>query len=96
MATTAKKKATTATAEKAEEKTVEKTKAAQNVEFSDAAQELLTAEQRKKLGSLKTVSAMIRYLDSEGFSKSEIANITGKRYQHVRNVLITPIKKPRG
>ena len=43
------------------------------------------------LNELPTTSARIRYLDSEGLSRSEIAKALGKRYQHVRNVLITPI-----
>ena len=39
------------------------------------------------------VSAQIRYLAAEGFDRGDIARITGKRYQHVRNVLITPLKR---
>ncbi len=39
------------------------------------------------------ISARIRYLDSEGFTRSVIAAFLGKRYQHVRNVLITPLMK---
>jgi hypothetical protein len=38
-------------------------------------------------------SATIRALAAEGKTRSEIKKITGLRYQHVRNVLITPIKK---
>lgn len=37
------------------------------------------------------VSKVIRYLAGSGLSKGEIAKVTGKRYQHVRNVLITPL-----
>lgn len=40
-----------------------------------------------------TVSGTIRYLHAQGLSRSEIAKVTGKRYQHVRNVLVTPVKK---
>lgn len=40
----------------------------------------------------KTVSAKIRALDAAGYTRSQIANFLGKRYQHVRNVLITPLK----
>ena len=47
----------------------------------------LSTEQRAALKSLN-VSDSIRYLDSEGFSRSDIAKILGKRYQHVRNVLV--------
>lgn len=55
----------------------------------------LTTAQNKAVENLETVSAKIRYLDSEGYSRSEIAKTLGKRYQHVRNVLITPITKAR-
>jgi hypothetical protein len=44
----------------------------------------------KKYG---TKSGAIRALNSEGKSRSEISKMLGVRYQHVRNVLITPIKK---
>lgn len=52
--------------------------------------------------ALTTKSAQIRFLDSQGIKKGEIAKIlTGIHYpdgnkkvlfQHVRNVLITPLK----
>lgn len=45
------------------------------------------------LDTHKTVSAVIRFLDAEGYKRGDIAKITGKRYQHVRNVLTTPLKK---
>lgn len=38
-------------------------------------------------------SQKIRLLHSEGFDRGSIAKHLNKRYQHVRNVLITPIKK---
>lgn len=41
----------------------------------------------------KTVSAVIRFLNSKSISRGDIAKITGKRYQHVRNVLTQPLKK---
>lgn len=44
----------------------------------------------KECGS---VSAAIRKLDSEGKTRSQISKMLNKRYQHVRNVLITPLKK---
>lgn len=44
----------------------------------------------------KTVSGVIRYLDSQGHKRGTIAKMTGKRYQHVRNVLTQPLKKPVG
>jgi hypothetical protein len=34
------------------------------------------------------VSKAIRYLTAIGFDRSEVAKLTGKRYQHVRNVLV--------
>jgi len=55
----------------------------------------ITASNRKKLNALPTTSARIRFLNELGKSRSEIAVELDKRYQHVRNVLITPIKKQR-
>lgn len=40
-----------------------------------------------------TVSTKIRTLHSMGQKRSQIAKLLNKRYQHVRNVLITPLKK---
>ena len=51
--------------------------------------------QEKVLDSLTTKSAKIRYLDSQGVPRGQIAKSLGIRYQHVRNVLITPVKEPR-
>lgn len=48
---------------------------------------------------LTGISAKIRYLTSEGFSRGDVSRIMTERegrlvrYQHVRNVLITPLKK---
>lgn len=42
---------------------------------------------------LPTKSAKIRALDDAGYSRSEIANFMGIRYQHVRNVLVAPRPK---
>ena len=41
----------------------------------------------------KTKSAMVRFLSSEGFERGTIAKFMGIRYQHVRNILVTPVKK---
>ena len=41
----------------------------------------------------KNKSQIIRGLDGLGYSRSAIANFLGIRYQFVRNVLITPLKK---
>jgi len=40
-----------------------------------------------------TKSGAIRALAAEGNERKVIAKLLGIRYQHVRNVLITPIKK---
>lgn len=45
-----------------------------------------------------TKSATIRFLDSEGLTRSQIVQVfqagdVKMRYQHVRNVLITPLKR---
>ncbi len=53
------------------------------------------AAEAKALAALPTTSARIRHLDSKGYTRSQIAKILDKRYQHVRNVLITPIAKPK-
>ncbi len=59
----------------------------------------LTSVQDKQIASLGTVSARIRYLDKEGYTRSEISRAIpnakgGKlRYQHVRNVLEAPAPK---
>lgn len=44
----------------------------------------------KECGS---VSAAIRKLTAEGKKRGEVAKLLNKRYQHVRNVLTTPLKK---
>ncbi len=59
----------------------------------------MTAAQKKVVAGLTTVSARIRYLDSEGYSRSQITklipNAKGDKllYQHVRNVLVSPAPK---
>lgn len=52
----------------------------------------LSMEQLEEKG-LKNKSQVIRFLDSEGYSRSAIALFLNVRYQHVRNVLVTPLKK---
>lgn len=46
-----------------------------------------------ELNQLPTKSAKIRYLHSKGMKRGDIAKQLDIRYQHVRNVLITPLKK---
>lgn len=48
---------------------------------------LTSAQKEVVLGDL-TVSHKIRYLNREGFTRAQIAQILKKRYQHVRNVLV--------
>ena len=48
----------------------------------------VTAAQEKQLGTFSTVSDRIRYLNKEGYTRSQIARYLNKRYQHVRNVLV--------
>jgi hypothetical protein len=50
-------------------------------------------ELKKEYG---TWSGVFRALQADGLTKGEISKVTGKRYQHVRNVLITPIAKAQG
>jgi len=42
----------------------------------------------------KTKSGVIRALAGEGFATKHICKFMGIRYQHVRNVLVTPLKRP--
>lgn len=61
-----------------------------------------TAPKQENFGldKLPTKSAWIRHLNSLGKTRSEIVKIITEHqgkpilYQHVRNVLITPIKRP--
>jgi len=46
-----------------------------------------------KYASLPTKSAKIRAMASDGFTRSQIAKALDIRYQHVRNVLLQPLKK---
>lgn len=60
----------------------------------------LKATQIKKFKAFTTKSAAIRYADSLGMSRGEIVRAFKEhrdeiRYQHVRNVLITPVKTAR-
>lgn len=62
----------------------------------------LSKEDTSHYQSLDTKSAMIRYLNSIGMDRSQITTELSNyfvtighkpiRYQHVRNILITPIK----
>lgn len=47
----------------------------------------------KFIAECGTKSSAIRRLNEQNFSRGEIAKMLKIKYQHVRNVLITPIKK---
>lgn len=47
------------------------------------------------LTNYSTTSSKIRYLHSLNFTRGQISKHLNIRYQHVRNVLITPVKNPK-
>jgi hypothetical protein len=49
-----------------------------------------------KYASLTSKSAKMRAMAADGFSRGAIAKALGVRYQHVRNVLIVPLKRAQG
>ncbi len=57
----------------------------------------LTKTQQSMVDGLPTVSARIRYLDSEGLTRSQITKVIPNAkggtllYQHVRNVLVQDV-----
>lgn len=51
------------------------------------------ASSEHDLSEFKTTSAKIRYLNSKGVTRAEIAKTLNIRYQHVRNVLTQPLKQ---
>jgi hypothetical protein len=53
----------------------------------------MSMEELDKL-NLKTKSAVIRYLASQGYAPAAIAKFLGIIYQHVRNVLTKELKRP--
>jgi len=55
----------------------------------------LSKSEIAELNALPTTSARIRYLTSKEWTRSQIAEKLKIRYQHVRNVQITPVKDPR-
>ena len=61
----------------------------------------LSKDQEAVFQSFQNVSTQIRYLASKGYSRSEsvtkirLNGLNRKvRYQHVRNVLLTPVTNP--
>lgn len=61
----------------------------QATKIETTADEALQAE----LAACETTSAKIRLLTAKQMQRGAIAKLLGIRYQHVRNVQITPIKK---
>jgi hypothetical protein len=51
------------------------------------------SDELEALSEMKTMSEKIRYLSNVGYDKGDISRILDIRYQWVRNVLITPLKK---
>jgi hypothetical protein len=47
----------------------------------------------KYIADAGSVSSAIRKLIADNYSRGEVAKMLNKRYQHVRNVMITPLKK---
>jgi hypothetical protein len=47
------------------------------------------------LAKFPSKSAAIRKLAEEGYTRGQISRMLDIRYQHVRNVLIVPVAKPR-
>jgi hypothetical protein len=64
------------------------TKATKKTDVVNTDEALMT-----EVNKLTTMSAKIRYLHAESKPTAQIAKLLNIRYQWVRNVLITPIKK---
>jgi competence protein ComGC len=64
--------------------------------MNKATEQVEVKEQVKDYGldKFNTTSAKIRHLNSQGLTRSEISKVLNIRYQHVRNVLIQPLKRP--
>lgn len=71
-----------------------KATAAEKVETATATNKkpTLALPDDKAFKALPSISARIRYLHKAGWSRGDIARSLDKRYQHVRNVLVTPVK----
>jgi hypothetical protein len=46
-----------------------------------------------KYNNITTTSGKIRAMVADGYTRGAIAKALGIRYQHVRNVLVQPLKK---
>ncbi len=80
--------AQTQTEEKVEDKKVEETK-------TEETKKDLTSTQKTEFENLPTKSAKIRFLNAQGWKRGDIAKKLDIRYQHVRNVLVMPVKNPK-
>lgn len=60
---------------------------------SETQNQKLQFELPKLMDEHKTKSNVIRFLSSQGWTRSQIASFMNIRYQHVRNVLIQPLKQ---
>ena len=56
----------------------------------------IAQEALSKLDSNMSISAKIRALSAAGISRGDIARVLNKKYQHIRNVLTTQLKRPAG
>lgn len=56
-------------------------------------EKVLTKEQQDAIDNMDKISDKIRYLDKQQYTTSQIAKFIDRRYQHVRNVLTTPLKR---
>lgn len=61
--------------------------------MSDQKVQVIDQEIESVIQDSGSKSDKIRKLSAMGQSRSQIAKVLGIRYQHVRNVLITPLKK---
>lgn len=59
---------------------------------SNKSEQVVTNDIDVALAALPTKSAKIRYLLAQGLTRGAVAKKLDIRYQHVRNVEITPIK----
>jgi len=48
----------------------------------------------ERYAQLPNLSAVFRAMSADGWKRADIAKSTGALYQHVRNVLTQPVKRP--
>lgn len=60
---------------------------------ADMVPTISTSEVPPQYATLKTTSAKIRAMATDGYERKAIAKALNIRYQHVRNVLVQPLKK---